>query len=112
MDMGTTTALCSFEDFERMPEDVENPGKTELLEGELIQMPPAEFLHMSVALKVYTSLARYLEAHPSPDLGMATIEFGYKIGPRTWLVPDVSIAYPGQPTGKYLEGAPLIAIEV
>ena len=37
--MGTTTSLMTFEDFERLPEE---PGKRELLKGELIELQPAK----------------------------------------------------------------------
>ena len=45
------------------------------------------------------------------DLGEALVEAGYRIG-RNWMVPDVSVTHAGQPEGKYLEGAPALAIEV
>jgi hypothetical protein len=36
--MGTTTSLLTFEEFERLPDE---PGKLELLHGELFHVPPA-----------------------------------------------------------------------
>jgi len=35
--MGATTTRLTFEEFERLPEQ---PGKRELLKGELIEVPP------------------------------------------------------------------------
>ena len=37
---------------------------------------------------------------------------GYKLGDNSWVQPDVSITHADQPDGKYLGGAPAIAIEV
>ena len=43
--MGTTITLLTFEEFEQLPSE---PGKTELLDGELIQLPPAKKKHMKI----------------------------------------------------------------
>jgi Uma2 family endonuclease len=40
------------------------------------------------------------------------LEFGYKLSRRSWLQPDVSIEHPGQKRSEYLEGAPLLAVEI
>jgi Uma2 family endonuclease len=112
--MGTTTEthLLTFEEFERMPE---KPGKQELIDGELIEMPPAGFKHNRRTKRVLYALdAALTEAHArgeGTELGEAFMEMGYKVG-RRWLQPDVSITHPGQAGGIYLEGAPAIAIEV
>ena len=37
--MGVSTSLLTFEEFEQLPDD---PGKLELLDGELIRLPPAK----------------------------------------------------------------------
>ena len=115
--MGTTTEtpLLTFEQFERMPEP-DQPGKQELLEGELIEMPPPEYKHNTAATEIFLALRAALsEAHSRGEaavLGQAFHEMGYRLTERTWFVPDVSISHPGQTVGKYLEGAPAIAIEV
>ena len=38
--MGATTVHLSFEQFEALPD---TPGKQELLEGELIELPPCDY---------------------------------------------------------------------
>jgi Uma2 family endonuclease len=48
--MGTITTLVTFEEFERLPDE---PGKLELMNGELIRMPPAETRHVRIALRLY-----------------------------------------------------------
>ena len=44
----TNTGLMTFEEFERLP-DHEESLKLELLDGELIRMPPPGRMHMEVA---------------------------------------------------------------
>jgi len=108
----TTTTLLTFEEFERLPDQ---PGKRELLKGKLIELPPAEFKHNRTSHWIYKPLDTALsDAHrrgEAVDLGEVYIEMGYKLG-DSWVQPDVSVTYAGQAVGKYLEGAPAIAIEV
>ena len=113
--MPTAVELVTFEDLERLPEE---PGKTELLDGELIQMPPAKRPHNKHAKRLFLRLFQLVESlragGAALGLGDVEIEMGYKIGmkPDSWLIPDVSVAHPDQPGDDYYEGAPLIAIEV
>jgi Uma2 family endonuclease len=101
--MGTTTSLLTFEEFERLPGE---PGKLEFLDGELFQLPPAILKHMEIAKRLFMILTQ------TPLAAQTYFETGYKMGRTAWLQPDVSIAHPGQPSGKYFEGAPLLAVEV
>jgi Uma2 family endonuclease len=113
--MPTAVELLTFEELERLPEE---PGKTELLDGVLIQMPPAKLRHNKLAEQLYLFLRKLVvdlkEAGPDLSLGEVHIGMGYKIGkkPDSWLIPDVSITHRDQPSGDYYEGAPLIAVEV
>jgi Uma2 family endonuclease len=107
--------LMTFEDLERLPEE---PGKTELLDGELIQMPPAKRPHNKIGKRLFLRLHQLVESMraggAARGLGEVEIEVGYKLGrkPDSWLIPDVSVAHSGQSGDDYYEGAPLIAIEV
>lgn len=108
----TTSTLMTFEDFERLPERDEG-GKDELLDGELIQLPEPSIVHMDIVHCLYDLLKPIVQKEgPVSGLGRVYIETGYRIGPRTWLVPDVSITHAGQPRARTLEGAPAVAIEV
>ena len=51
--MGTTTALLTFEEFERLPD---RPGKCELLKGELIELPPSELKHDRTSRRIFRCL--------------------------------------------------------
>jgi Uma2 family endonuclease len=107
--------LMTFEELERLPEE---PGKTELLDGELIQLPPAKRLDHRLAEELFLRLHQLLESlnAGSADLALGEVQIGvgYKIGrrPDSWLIPDVSVTHPDQPGDDYYEGAPPIAIEV
>jgi len=113
--MGTTTEtpLLTFEEFERLPDQ---PGKCELLEGELVQLPPAESKHTRLSCRIYKILdAAVAEAHAqgaATELGEVFPEMGYKLARNAYVVPDVSITHSGQTEEKYMAGAPAIAIEI
>jgi Uma2 family endonuclease len=100
------TTLLTFEEFEQLPDE---PGKMELLDGELIRLPPAKLKHMKIVHRLYGLLGPIFE---TAGLGEVFMETGYKFSKRAWLQPDVSISHPNQPSNDYLEGAPALAIEV
>jgi Uma2 family endonuclease len=110
--MGTTTHLMTFEEFERLPDE---PHKLELMDGELIRMPPAITRHMRITLRLYKTLDSALGMLHSQglarDLGEVFHETGYLLG-SNWVIPDISITHARQTENKYLEGAPALAIEV
>ncbi len=104
--MGTTSTSMTFEQFEQLPDE---PNKLELIDGELIRMPPAFIQHMRITLRLFRTLERALldlqaQGH-ARELGEVFCETGYRVGPN-WLIPDVSITHAGQAEDKYLEGAP------
>jgi len=105
--MSAATALMTFEEFELLPDE---PGKLELLEGELAHMPPPKIRHTKAVMKLTWVLKPVVDA--SPQLGELLVEAGYRLGKNSWLVPDLSIQHPGQLEGDYSEGAPLLAVEV
>ncbi|HEV2690293.1 MAG TPA: Uma2 family endonuclease [Bryobacteraceae bacterium] len=107
------TKLLTFEEFERLPDQ---PGKRELLEGDLIELPPAEFEHNRIAHQIYEMLkAAVIAVHArgeAAELGDVYHEMGYKLAKDAYLQPDVSVTHRAQDVSKYLSGAPAIAIEV
>lgn len=112
--MGTTTRLMTFAEFERLPEE-ENDWKVELIDGELLRMPPPFAKHTRISHRLrdtFTAALQKLHAEAkATNLGEAFVEMGYLIGDN-WVIPDVSITSAAQREGKYIEGAPALAIEV
>jgi len=110
--MGATTSLMTFEEFERLPEE---PNRLELIDGELIRMPPPTVRHGKISQflnRLLEDIVQELHANRlALDLGRVFKEMGYLIG-SNWATPDVSITHAGQPEGEYLEGAPALAVEV
>ena len=107
--MGIST-LLTFEEFERLPD---SPGKRELLDGELLEMPPAKKRHAKIQRRIDRRLSPYVLER---GLGEVYIEAGFKLGERHWVQPDVSFVSTTQDDAgdpeEYFEGAPRLAIEV
>src|SRR5580700_5022362 len=103
----------TFEEFERLPDVV---GKIELLQEELIQLPPAKRKHVEIRHRLFDSLDGLVAAVHAQgrcsELGSVYMETGYRLGTRSWLQPDVSITHQGQRSGDYYEGSPALAVEV
>jgi Uma2 family endonuclease len=99
--MGAITLLTD-EEYLNMPDE---PGKRELLDGELISLPTADYFHSSTA-RNYEDLLRTV----LPRKRVRMFE-GYRLK-RGWLIPDVSVTWPDQPVSRWLQGAPMIAIEI
>ena len=98
----STTSIITFADFEQMRE---TPGKQELIDGELIEIPPAKYRHMDISKRVFMRLSS------GPVGKRAYFEMGYRIG-SGWLVPDVSVTRPNQVVTDYLIGSPALAVEI
>ena len=105
-------ALLSIEDLERMPDDGLH---RELIEGELIELPPPEFRHALVSDRINELLKAYVRPR---KLGIVLVEIGHLVHTdrRTWIQPDVSFVRTGRydlkKPAKYATGAPDLAVEV
>jgi Uma2 family endonuclease len=109
--MATTTNLLHWEAFERLPDDGMH---REVLEGELIVLPPPKFGHSEVARRA----SRALQVLEDRKLGRVYMEAGYKLSqdPATWIQPDVSFVREARVKATqadgYCLGAPDLAVEV
>lgn len=91
---------------------VADHGKAELVDGVIVTMPPAGFLPNYVAGEIYASLREYARRTRS----------GYAIGDNAGFIVDLphrasfspdAAFYTGASTGmRFLEGAPVFAVEV
>ncbi len=99
----STTSLMTFAEFEQLPDA---PGKRELIDGELIELPPPRFDHSQIAAWFFDLLRTVL------GKSRVWLETGYRIG-GGWLQPDVSVIWPNQPlVDGYLSGSPMLAVEI
>lgn len=103
--MSTAASLITFAEFEQLP--YPEAGKMELVNGEVIIMPPPVHDHAIVAKRIMHFLTERLGwDRVWPD------HTGYRIG-SGWLEPDVSISWPDQRQDeKYFVGSPMVAIEI
>jgi Uma2 family endonuclease len=111
--VGASATLLTFEEFEHLPDA---PGKRELLDGELIELPPPRRRHTFIQHRIAEALRQY-----AIECGLLVfIEAGFRLGARKgeWLQPDVSVISQEQANraavdpDDYLENAPLVAVEV
>lgn len=102
----TTTHEATIEDLYRVK------GKAELVNGEIIQMPPTGYLPGYAASEILISLRQYERATKSGHAIGDNVGFKINLPNRKSFSPDAAW-YVGQTTGmKFLEGAPVFAVEV
>jgi len=103
----TTKVRATIDDLYRLP----GHTKAEIVDGELVQMSPTGDMPSRAGLKVAASLSQIEGSVPGrayPD------NVGYRVNlpNRDSFSPDASF-YCGRRTGmKFLEGAPIFAVEV
>ena len=109
----TSTALMTAEELLQLPDD---DLRHELINGELITMPPPGFPHGRTGARLMAPLALFVWDH---ELGEVFNEVGYKLtsNPDTVLEPDVSFISKerldqAKDTKGYWLGPPDIAVEV
>ena len=104
----STKTRATIEDLYRVPEN----GKAEIVNGELILISPTGDLPSRAAFNVASSLRAFARGK---NVGRAYPDnTGYKVNlpDRDSFSPDASF-YTGKSTGmKFLEGAPVFAVEV
>lgn len=84
----------------------DEPGKQELLDGELISLPPAKLRHNIISKRLFQLLSNIT------DPSRVFYETGYRLRRGRWLQPDLSVNWPDQPSSDWLERSPQIAIEI
>jgi Uma2 family endonuclease len=99
---------AKLEKLYRVPED----GKAEIVGGELVLMPPTGFLPGYAGDEIFASLRecarRAGQGYTLPD----NVGFLVDLPNRRSFIPDAAF-YVDEPTGgKFLDGAPVFAVEV
>jgi Uma2 family endonuclease len=110
--MAATTGQITWQAFEQLPDG--DGWHREVVEGDLIVLPPPKSKHSRIARRMSRALA------PFEDLGIAEVymEAGYKLSddPPTWIEPDVSVLRIERARATegddYFRGSPELAIEV
>jgi Uma2 family endonuclease len=107
--------LLNADQFASLP-DPDEGGKVELVDGKVVTRPPVGDEHGDRAVRLSASLFRFVDEQ---RLGIVRVEVGYRLGrdPDTVLAPDVSVVLAAaldsdRDRAKYLEGPPLLAVEV
>lgn len=107
--MATTTHLLTWKEFEQLPDE-----HLEILEGELITLPPPKSGHSNIAADTFLRLQPLQEN----GLGRVYQEAGFQLSedPATWIQPDVSFVkmerVRATKPNEYFLGAPELAVEV
>ncbi|HEV2989279.1 MAG TPA: Uma2 family endonuclease [Candidatus Angelobacter sp.] len=110
--MSTSTEIkkMSFEEYERLPEEI----RSELYQGELIEMTPGTPKHNDIRDEIAFTLREFVRKN---KLGKIYIETAFRLFPDVVLIPDVAYVTTEQLKNADLERAaflfaPLLAVEV
>jgi Uma2 family endonuclease len=103
--MSTAASLITFEDFLEIPDA--DGEKLELIEGEVVSMPPPILEHSDITVRILRFLTERIGwSRVRPN---AT---GYRIG-ESCLIPDISVPFESQSHDeRTFVGAPMVAIEI
>ena len=102
----------TLDDLEQMPDDAMH---RELVDGELIELPPPEAEHNDTAHNILFALRPFVK---SRRLGTVRFEAGFKVtaDKRNWILPDVSFLsnefFARGGRQRFFEGSPDLAVEV
>jgi Uma2 family endonuclease len=100
----SVSTLLTEDEFLNLPDFV---GKQELLDGELIQLPPARYFHTELSMRLVRTLVAVLGEN------RVWMEMAYRLRPGRWLIPDVSVSWPDQLIDDdWFQRSPMLAIEI
>jgi Uma2 family endonuclease len=98
----------TVDDLYHVPED----GKAEIVDGELVLMTPAGGLHGYAAGLIFASLLEYGRRTKRGIALPDNVGFIVNLPNRRSFSPDVAFWTGGPLTAKFLDGAPIFAVEV
>jgi Uma2 family endonuclease len=104
----TTKTQATIEDLYRIPDN----AKAEIVNGEIVLMAPTGYLPNHAASEIFVSLRNHARRTKSGYAIADNAGFRVNLPNRKSFSPDAAW-YTGKPTGmKFLEGAPVFAVEV
>ncbi|HXH10044.1 MAG TPA: Uma2 family endonuclease [Alphaproteobacteria bacterium] len=103
-----TKHRATIEDLYHVPDH----GKAEIVNGEVVRMAPTGFLPSRASLNIAASLREYERRTGAGYAFADNTGFRVNLPNRESFSPDASF-YMGEPTGmKFLDGAPIFAVEI
>lgn len=104
----STRTEARIEDLYRVPEN----GKAELVNGEIVEMPPTGGVSGRAGGKIYLSLDGYEQKRKSGYAFPDNVGFAVNLPHRKSFSPDAAFYVGELKGGDFLEGAPVFAVEV
>jgi Uma2 family endonuclease len=104
----TTTARATIEDLYRVPEN----GKAEIVDGELVLMSPTGGRPSLAGGAIYSSLRQYQKATGGGFAFPDNVGFVVDLPNRLSFSPDAAFYRGPRPSMKFVQGAPVFAVEV
>jgi Uma2 family endonuclease len=104
----TTTARATIDDLYRVPEH----GKAEIVDGELVLMSPTGALPGRAGGAIYASLRQFEKATRSGFAFPDNVGFVVDLPNRKSFSPDVAFFAGAKPNMRFVEGAPIFAVEI
>lgn len=104
----STRTQATIEDLYHVHED----GKAEIVDGELVLMSPTGDLPSSAALEIVVSLREYGRRTKAGRAYSDNAAFIVKLPNRRSFSPDAAFYIGPRTGGKFLDGAPIFAVEV
>ncbi|MCP9493927.1 MAG: Uma2 family endonuclease [Pyrinomonadaceae bacterium MAG19_C2-C3] len=103
--MSTVIKEATIEDLYKVE------GKAEIINGEIVLMPPTGFIPNRGASNIYSSLREHEKNVPDGLAVSDNMAFEVNLSHRKTLSPDAAF-FTGKPSMKFAKGAPLFAVEV
>jgi Uma2 family endonuclease len=104
----STKAEATIEDLYQIP----GGGKAEIVDGEIIRMSPTGDLPNTAAGEVFASLREYARRVKNGRAYTDNAAFIVNLPNRSSFSPDAAFYIGPRTRGKFLEGAPIFAVEV
>ena len=99
---------ATIEDLYHVPEN----GKAELVNGEIVLMPPTGDLPGTVGGEIFASLRDYARREETGRAYLGNVAFIVNLPHRKSFSPDAAFYIGLRTGGKFLNGAPIFAVEV